>query len=218
MDYCRLGKTGLKVSELCLGAMTFGRETSEEDSRAMLNRFIEVGGNFIDTANNYTDGTSDEIISDSAWNLSNNGPIRANNEYDGEEYDARREMPGWSSPGFNDSDWQRAQLVQPPGGDLAAAEANVLDVVGATRNPKPFGPALESLVAFGASPRATLFLVRGAQAIALMDGRAYVVPEDVQQIALDVLRHRIHVSYEAEAEGIDGEEVARRILEQVRVP
>ena len=73
-------------------------------------------------------------------------------------------------------------------------------------------------MSYGASPRATLFLVRGAQALALIDGRAYVLPEDVQGIAPDVLRHRIHVSYEAEAEGIDGEEIARRILERVRVP
>ncbi len=94
----------------------------------------------------------------------------------------------------------------------------VIDLVTATRDPKAYGLQLESLITFGASPRATLFLVRGAQAIALMDGRAYVVPEDVHRIALDVLRHRIHVSYEAEAEGIDGEEIARRLLEQVRVP
>ncbi len=94
----------------------------------------------------------------------------------------------------------------------------VIDLVSATRDPKAYGLQLESLITFGASPRATLFLVRGAQAIALMDGRAYVVPEDVHRIALDVLRHRIHVSYEAEAEGIDGEEIARRLLEQVRVP
>jgi MoxR-like ATPase len=60
--------------------------------------------------------------------------------------------------------------------------------------------------------------VRGAQALALLEGRPYVLPEDVKHIAPDVLRHRIHVSYEAEAEGVDGEEVARRILEQVRVP
>ena len=62
MDYRFLGNTGLKVSELCLGAMTFGRETSEEDSRAMLNRFVEVGGNFIDSANVYTHGASEEIL------------------------------------------------------------------------------------------------------------------------------------------------------------
>ncbi len=94
----------------------------------------------------------------------------------------------------------------------------VLDIVTATRSPKAFGLALDTLVAFGASPRATLFLVRGAQALALLDGRPYVVPEDVKHIAPDVLRHRIHVSYEAEAEGVDGEEIARRLLEQVRVP
>ncbi|HYM80404.1 MAG TPA: MoxR family ATPase [Candidatus Limnocylindria bacterium] len=94
----------------------------------------------------------------------------------------------------------------------------VLDLVSASRRPKDFGLALDTLIAYGASPRATLFLVRGAQALAAIEGRAYVLPQDVKAIAPDVLRHRIHVSYEAEAEGVDGEEVARRILEQVRVP
>ena len=94
----------------------------------------------------------------------------------------------------------------------------VLDLVAATREPRKFGLPLDTLIAIGASPRATLFLVRAAQAVALLDARAYVLPEDVKRIALDVLRHRIHVSYEAEAEGVDGEEIARRLLEQVRVP
>jgi MoxR-like ATPase len=94
----------------------------------------------------------------------------------------------------------------------------VLDLVSATRRPKDFGLPIDGLVSFGASPRATLFLVRGAQGVAILEGRAYVLPEDIKTIAPDVLRHRIHVSYEAEAEGIDGEEVARRILERVRVP
>ncbi len=94
----------------------------------------------------------------------------------------------------------------------------VLDLVTATRRPKDFGLPLEHLVQYGASPRATLFLVRGAQGFALVRGRPYVLPDDVKAVALDVLRHRIQVSYEAEAEGVDGEEVARRILEQVRVP
>ena len=94
----------------------------------------------------------------------------------------------------------------------------VLDIVTATRKPSEFGLQIEALLSFGASPRATLFLARGAQGLALLAGRAYVLPEDVKNIAPDVLRHRIHVSYEAEAEGIDGEEIARRILEQVRVP
>ena len=62
MNYRYLGKTGLKVSELCLGAMTFGRETSEEDSFTMMDRFVESGGNFIDTADVYTRGVSEEIV------------------------------------------------------------------------------------------------------------------------------------------------------------
>ena len=94
----------------------------------------------------------------------------------------------------------------------------VLDIVSATRRPRDYGLQLDTLLAMGASPRATLFLVRGAQALAVLEGRPYVLPEDVKGIAPEVLRHRIHVSYEAEAEGIDGEELARRILEQVRVP
>jgi MoxR-like ATPase len=94
----------------------------------------------------------------------------------------------------------------------------VLDIVTATRRPREFGLPIETLISYGASPRATLFLVRGAQALAVLEGRAYVLPEDVKGIAPDVLRHRIHVSYEAEAEGVDGEEIARRILEKVRVP
>src|ERR1041385_8145802 len=94
----------------------------------------------------------------------------------------------------------------------------VLDLVSATRRPKDFGLPLENLIAYGASPRATLFMVRGAQAFAMLRARPYVLPDDVKAIALYVLRHRIQVSYEAEAEGVNGEEVARRILEQVRVP
>ena len=94
----------------------------------------------------------------------------------------------------------------------------VLDLVSATRRPKDFGLPLEHLIAYGASPRATLFMVRGAQGFAMLRARPYVLPDDVKAIALDVLRHRIQVSYEAEAEGVNGEEVARRILEQVRVP
>jgi MoxR-like ATPase len=94
----------------------------------------------------------------------------------------------------------------------------VLDLVQATRDPKRYGLDLAHLIAYGASPRATLFLVAAARGHALLDGRAYVTPDDVKAIALDVLRHRIHVTYEAEAEETTGEEVARRVLEKVRVP
>jgi aryl-alcohol dehydrogenase-like predicted oxidoreductase len=70
MEYRQLGKTGLKVSELCLGAMTFGRETTEEDSFRILDRFVEAGGNFIDTADVYTHGISEEIVG--KWLRNNN--------------------------------------------------------------------------------------------------------------------------------------------------
>ena len=68
----------------------------------------------------YTDGTSAQIVSDEQWKLTTEGPIRANNEYDGEEYDARMEMPGWDRAGFNDANWHPAPVVAAPGGALKA--------------------------------------------------------------------------------------------------
>jgi alpha-L-rhamnosidase len=68
----------------------------------------------------YADGARQQLVSDSDWKITTDGPIRANNEYDGEEYDARKEMPGWDKPGFDDSRWQNVELVQPPGGRLEA--------------------------------------------------------------------------------------------------
>ena len=78
----------------------------------------------------YTDGTRDVIVSDSSWKITADGPIRANNEYDGEEYDARREMPGWAKAGFDDSAWSPAQVVSAPGGQLAAQMINPIRVTG----------------------------------------------------------------------------------------
>jgi alpha-L-rhamnosidase len=66
----------------------------------------------------FADGTSEDILSDDTWKLTTDGPIRANNEYDGEDYDARKEMPGWTQPGFDDANWERAQLVTAPDGNL----------------------------------------------------------------------------------------------------
>jgi len=68
----------------------------------------------------YTDGTTAQVVSDEQWKLTTDGPIRANNEYDGEEYDARLEMPGWARAGFNDAQWGAAQVVNAPGGALTA--------------------------------------------------------------------------------------------------
>jgi alpha-L-rhamnosidase len=76
----------------------------------------------------YADGTATNIVSDESWKLTTNGPIVANNEYDGEEYDAREEFPGWSEPGFDDSAWQPAQIVSAPDGVLSGVRQEPIHV------------------------------------------------------------------------------------------
>jgi MoxR-like ATPase len=98
-------------------------------------------------------------------------------------------------------------------------KAYLLDLIQATRNPRAVGLAdLAPLLAFGASPRATLHLARAAKAAALLAGRGYVIPEDVKSVAPDVLRHRIIPSYEAEAQGLNSDALLLRILERLPVP
>jgi MoxR-like ATPase len=95
----------------------------------------------------------------------------------------------------------------------------VLDLVTATREPKASGlDALAPLIEFGASPRAAIFLLRAAKALAFINGRAYVTPEDIKALGLDVLRHRVILTYRADADGIDSDELLRRIFEAVPVP
>jgi MoxR-like ATPase len=93
-----------------------------------------------------------------------------------------------------------------------------LDIVFATREPDRFGLDLRELVAYGASPRASIYLVQAAKAHAFLRGRGYVTPEDVKAIALDVLRHRVILTYEAEAEELTSDAIARRILDSIEVP
>lgn len=78
----------------------------------------------------YADGTRDVVVSDGSWKLTTDGPIIANNEFDGEEYDARLEMPGWNCAGFNDQDWQPAQSVTGPSGQLVAQMLDPIRVTG----------------------------------------------------------------------------------------
>jgi len=90
----------------------------------------------------YTDGTTAEVVSDQSWKVTADGPIRANNEYDGEEYDARLDMPGWCQPKFDDSQWQPVQLVQPAAPVLSAQIGEPIRVVDtfppvAVTNPAP---------------------------------------------------------------------------------
>ncbi len=95
----------------------------------------------------------------------------------------------------------------------------IIDVVHATREPGEYGLSeLEALIEHGASPRASIFLAMAARAHAYLRHRGYVTPEDIKAVGHDVLRHRISLSYEAEAEEIDTEQVIQRLFEHVEVP
>lgn len=98
-------------------------------------------------------------------------------------------------------------------------EGYIVDLVLATREPGRYRLSeVEGLIAYGASPRASIYLNRAARAHAFLQHRAYVTPEDVRSVALDVLRHRISVTYEAEAEEVTSEMLVRQILDTVEVP
>ncbi len=96
----------------------------------------------------------------------------------------------------------------------------VLHLVQATRHPQryPRVSALNGLIQYGASPRATIYLARAAKAHAYLEHRGYVIPDDIKAIGKDVLRHRIILSYEAEAEQVSTEEIVTRIFEEIEVP
>lgn len=98
-------------------------------------------------------------------------------------------------------------------------ERYILDIISATRSPKEYNLArLEPLIAFGASPRGSINLALTARVHAFLRRRAYVIPEDVRAMCKDVLRHRIGLSYEAEAEGISSEEIVEEILNAIPIP
>ncbi len=94
----------------------------------------------------------------------------------------------------------------------------IVDIIQSTRRPDDYGLEMTGLIQYGASPRASIFLKRAAKGMAFLDGRGYVTPEDVKAIALDVLRHRLLITYEAEAEELTAESLVTRILERLPVP
>ena len=94
----------------------------------------------------------------------------------------------------------------------------VVNLVCATRTPADFGLDLKALIDYGASPRATIFLIRAAMAHAFLDGRGFVIPEDIKAMALDVLRHRIILSYEAESEELTADDLITRVFDVIPVP
>lgn len=99
-----------------------------------------------------------------------------------------------------------------------ALEEYLLQLVLATRNPGAYGEDLGRWLQYGASPRATIALDRCSRARAWLNGRDYVTPDDIQSIAYDVLRHRLILSYEAEAEGVTSDQFIRELLRRVAVP
>lgn len=95
----------------------------------------------------------------------------------------------------------------------------ILDLVFATREPERYKlPELKPLIAYGASPRASIMLTLTAKANAFLRGRGYVTPDDVKQVGMDVLRHRVLVTYEAEAEEVTSEQIVQKIFDRVEVP
>ncbi len=98
-------------------------------------------------------------------------------------------------------------------------EQYILDIVFATRNPQQYGlQKLQNLIQYGGSPRASISLALASKALAFLKRRGYVIPEDVRNVCADVLRHRIGLTYEAEAENITSEDIVNQILNKVEVP
>jgi len=97
-------------------------------------------------------------------------------------------------------------------------EDYILDLVFSTRQPSAYDLPIDHLIEMGASPRATINLVRASKAYAYLQGRGYVTPQDVKSIGLDVLRHRVIVSYEAEAEEMNSDQIIGKIFDEINVP
>ena len=94
----------------------------------------------------------------------------------------------------------------------------IIDIVFATREPKKYGLDLDNLIEYGASPRATIYLTRAVKAHAFLQRRGYVTPEDIKSIGIDILRHRVIATYEAEAENITSENIIQQIFDTIEVP
>jgi len=98
-------------------------------------------------------------------------------------------------------------------------EDYIVSIVSATRTPADYGLSdLSALIQFGASPRASIFLHRAAKAHAFVQGRGYVVPHDIKTVGMNVLRHRVILSYEAEAENVDSDQLLKKIFDTIEVP
>ena len=127
--------------------------------------------------------------------------------------------PGWNiEPVISGEDIIRARRVVNTIYVDEKVRHYIVDLVLATRDPRPYKIDLNGYVQCGASPRATINLTLAARASAFLQGRGYVTPQDVKDLVFDVLRHRVAVSYEAEAENITSEHIIQKIVEELPVP
>ena len=94
----------------------------------------------------------------------------------------------------------------------------VTQIIDSTRNPEKYGLDLENIIEFGASPRASIWLIKAAKANAMLNARGYVIPEDVKEIAHEVLRHRLVLTFEAEANNVNSDKIIDKILEKITPP
>ena len=123
------------------------------------------------------------------------------------------------SPIINPRDIQEVQKIVEKIYIDEKIENYIVDIVFATRQPSKYGLSdLQGIISFGASPRASISLALASRAYAFLQGRGYVIPEDVRAVCHDVLRHRIGLTYEAEANNINADEVITDILDKVAVP
>ena len=119
-------RQGANAMGVVLGNGRFYAPRSRTSSSTLSYGFPQL---LLHLAVEYADGSTSEVVSDESWKLTADGPILANNEYDGEEYDARKEFPGWSQPGFEDSKWQPVQVLGGPGGAVVAQMTSPIRVV-----------------------------------------------------------------------------------------
>ena len=130
---------------------------------------------------------------------------------------ARREKPE-VKPVLTPEDIQKAREVVDSIYVDEKIQSYIVDIVLATRDPKAYGLGLENMIQFGASPRASIYLNQAAKAYAFLQGRGYVTPQDVKTIGPDILRHRLLLSYEAEAEEMTPDDAVARFFEHIEVP
>jgi MoxR-like ATPase len=130
---------------------------------------------------------------------------------------ARREKPA-VRPVVDPSDILKAREVVDTIYVDEKIQGYIVDIALATREPKAYGLDIGNLIQYGASPRASIYLNQAAKAYAFLNGRGYVTPQDVKTIGPDVLRHRIILSYEAEAEEMTSDDVIARLFEHIEVP